>query len=84
MMLQSVAPTGEVNAYDQRHLALYAELIDAEAVGMDWREVATVLMGLNPDGEGTELCWRSHLERAQWIIGDGLSCSIEAFGTLKD
>ncbi|OCC24330.1 hypothetical protein MB02_07010 [Croceicoccus estronivorus] len=84
MVLQSVAPTGDVTPYDQEHLALYAALIDAAATGMHWREVTTRLMRLDPDEKGSEQCWHSHLERARWIIGDGLRQAIEAFGTSTD
>ena len=83
-MLQPVAPTGDVTSYDQHHLALYAALVDAGATGMHWCDAATQLMNLNPADEGAEQCWRSHLERARWIIGDGLGPAIEAFGRSAD
>jgi len=30
-------------------------------------------MGLDPLADGAHDCWRSHLDRARWIIGDGLA-----------
>lgn len=77
--LMEVAPRGVPSAYDRRHLALYAALIDAHDAGTDWREVASDLMLIDPDQDGAELCWRSHLERARWIVGDGLEQSIQTF-----
>lgn len=79
-MLQDVAPTGPVGIYDQRNLALYAELLDAAETGLDWRNVATSIMKIDADAAGAETCWRSHLERARWIVGDGMGAAIEAFG----
>ena len=34
--------------YDRRHLTTYARLLDAAADEADWREVATVVLGLDP------------------------------------
>lgn len=65
--------------YDRDQLSLYAALLDAADAGTSWREVATRLMHLDPDAEGAEACWRTHLERARWIIGEGLGTAIEAF-----
>ena len=40
-----------LTAYDRTHLKLYARLLDAEAQGADWREVAKVLFDLEADPE---------------------------------
>ncbi len=76
-----LAPTVEVaTAYDRSHLALYAALLDADDSGQSWQETAASLMGLDVANAGAEACWRSHLERARWIIGDGLAAAVAAFG----
>ena len=81
MLIESLAPMGTVSVdYDRRNLALYAALLDAGDAGQDWRLVARVLMGLDVDRAGAEACWRSHLDRARWIIGEGLASAIVAFG----
>jgi len=78
--IERQAPSGnEVFAYDRRNLALYAALLEADDAGCDWREAASSLMHLDPADEETEACWRSHLERARWIIGDGLEMALVAF-----
>lgn len=82
--LMKVAPCGSPTLYDQSNLALYAALLDADAASKSWREIVSTLMQLDPDHDGVERCWRSHLERARWIIGDGLAGAIEAFGTPLD
>jgi hypothetical protein len=80
-MLRSVAPSdGEPADYDRQHLALYAALLDADDAGTCWRETASSLMGLDPSASNAEACWHSHLERARWIVGDGLAKAIGAFG----
>ena len=74
------APTGnEVIDYDRRQLALYAALLEAEDAGRDWREAATSLMHLDLADKDSEACWRSHLERARWIVGEGLGTALVAF-----
>lgn len=78
--LLAIAPCDEVTSYDLRQLALYAALLDADAAGARWREAAATVMGLEPDHEGAERCWQSHLERARWITGCGLAQAVEAFG----
>lgn len=78
--LLATAPNGAVSAYDRRMLALYAALLDAEGADTDWQDVAATVMQLDPDQDGAEQCWRSHLERARWITGNGLAAAVEAFG----
>lgn len=74
------APEGDgVVDYDRCHLALYAALLEAADVGQPWQEAATSLMRLDVAECDAEACWRSHLERARWIVGDGLGLAIDAF-----
>lgn len=79
-MIEALAPAGEeVVEYDQRNLALYAALLEADDAGQDWREAAATLMGLDVTRDDAQLCWRSHLDRARWIIGEGLETALAAF-----
>lgn len=74
------APDGDVVVdYDRRHLALYAALLEAADAGRAWQDAATSLMRLDVTERDAEACWRSHLERARWIVGDGLGVAIDAF-----
>lgn len=81
--VMDVAPTvgSAVTDYDRRQLALYAALLDAEAAGTDWRKAAIGLMHMDPDQAGAQLCWQSHLNRARWIVGEGLSEAVATFGS---
>ena len=68
------APTGDaITAYDERHYVTYLRLLDAKAEGADWKEVAQIVLHRDPvaDELRTRRCWRSHLERAQWLSREG-------------
>jgi hypothetical protein len=62
-----------VSAYDEAHLASYIRLLDAEAEGADWREVVTIIFGVNPDNapERAKRMYDSHLARAHWMTEKG-------------
>jgi hypothetical protein len=78
--LLDVAPSGDsVTEYDRYSLSLYAALLDADEEGAHWREVAAHLMQIDPERSGAECCWRSHLERARWIVGEGLPLALASF-----
>ncbi|WP_460989489.1 hypothetical protein [Sphingobium sp. TomTYG45] len=75
-----VVPDGELTDYDLLNLAAFAALLDAAKAGQDWRDAASTILGLDVSEAGAEACWRSHLERGRWIVGEGLGQAIEAFG----
>lgn len=82
--VQMMAPSGAtVLDYDRRHLALYAALLDADDAGSDWQDAAASLMQLDVTDCNAEACWRSHLERARWIVGDGLGSALVAFNACR-
>lgn len=79
--VERLAPTGDVVVdYDRRHLALYAELLEAADAGGRWQETAAALMQLDVTQHDAKACWRSHVERARWIVGEGLAAAVTAFG----
>ena len=68
------APTGDtITVYDERHHVTYWRLLDANAEGADWKEVARIVLHRDPAAEElrTYRCWQSHLERAQWLSREG-------------
>lgn len=82
--VERLAPTGDaVVDYDRHHLALYAALLDAADVGRDWQAAAADLMELDVTDHDAEACWRSHLDRARWIIGEGLGSALEALSARR-
>ncbi len=69
-----LAPTAAVlTGYDEQHLVTYLRLLDAEADGADWREVARVVLHIDPDCEATRAlkAWETHLARAKWMTESG-------------
>jgi hypothetical protein len=68
------APTGDaLTSYDNDHLVTYLRLLDAEKAGANWKEVARIVLGLNPEQEPERArgVWESHLARAKWMTEHG-------------
>ena len=59
--------------YDRAHLKDYLRLLDAAEAKADWREVALVVFGLDPQSqpERARSMHDSHLARARWISQQG-------------
>ena len=69
-----VAPNESVlTTYDEQHLVTYWRLLDAEAAGADWKEVARIVLHIDPDREPVRArnAFDSHLARARWMADDG-------------
>ena len=67
-------PTGgDLSAYDHEHLVTHLRLLDADAEGADWTEVARVVLHIDPSDEPARArrAWESHLARAKWMIEYG-------------
>ena len=68
------APTAPaLTGYDERHRVTYLRLLDAETKGADWKEVARIVLHLDPgrEPERARRTWRSHLARAHWMAEHG-------------
>ena len=69
-----VAPNEAVlTTYDEQHLVTYWRLLDAEAAGADWKEVARIVLHIDPDREPVRArnAFDSHLARARWMADHG-------------
>jgi hypothetical protein len=72
-----VADTAEsdsvLTAYDEEHLITYLRLLDADAEGADWREVARIVLHLDPEHESDRArrAFDSHLSRTKWMTEHG-------------
>lgn len=67
-----MAPSATVlTGYDQEHLVTYLRLLDADAEGVDWREVARLVLHIDPERETDRArrSFESHLSRAKWMTG---------------
>ncbi|RUV54150.1 DUF2285 domain-containing protein [Mesorhizobium sp. M5C.F.Ca.IN.020.29.1.1] len=62
-----------ITPYDDRHKVTYMRLLDAEADGADWQEVARIVLHRDPVAEPqrTRRCWEEHLRRAKWMTITG-------------
>jgi Uncharacterized conserved protein (DUF2285) len=68
------APEADVlTGYDQEHLVTYLRLLDADAEGADWTEVARIVLHIDPlqEPERARRAWESHLKRAKWMTEHG-------------
>ncbi len=73
-LVRDLAPTETaLTSYDEQHLVTYLRLLDAEAENADWREVARIVLHIEPDQEPERArqAWESHLARAQWMTRSG-------------
>ena len=63
----------DVTDYDLTHAKAYLRLLDADAEGADWREAATLVLGLDciADPAGAQRVHAAHLARAQWMSREG-------------
>jgi len=62
-----------VTDYDKAHLKLYLRLLDANAEGAAWEQVARLLLDIDPVAERDRALRRheSHLARARWMTERG-------------
>jgi hypothetical protein len=64
-----------LTGYDMAHLVTYLRLLDADAGGAHWREVASIVLSLDlaKEPERARWVWASHLARAKWMTEQGIS-----------
>jgi hypothetical protein len=68
------APTDRIlTGYDEQHVITYLRLLDAEKEGADWRDVAKVVLHIDPDSEPVRAlrAWETHMARARWLTENG-------------
>jgi hypothetical protein len=65
--------SNQLTGYDEQHLITYLRLLDANAEGADWREVARIVLHIDPEIEPgrAKRAWETHLARAQWMTEHG-------------
>ncbi|MGY3591782.1 hypothetical protein ACVIGB_008637 [Bradyrhizobium sp. USDA 4341] len=72
--IADLAPSAdELTPYDEEHAITYVRLLDAEADSADWREVARIVLGIDPtlQPDRAQRAFESHLARAKWIAAHG-------------
>jgi hypothetical protein len=72
--LAQLMPDDGITNYDRAHFVTYARILDAVRFDRPWKLAAEEILGLDVcEDEVSALCiWTAHVDRAEWIIGDGL------------
>lgn len=73
-LVNDMAPTAPIlTGYDETHRVTYLRLLDAEADGADWEEVAKLVLRIDPahEPQRARRAWESHLARAKWMTEMG-------------
>ncbi|MCW2086205.1 UNVERIFIED_ORG: hypothetical protein M2193_008380 [Bradyrhizobium japonicum] len=62
-----------LTTYDEGHVVTYIRLLQAEGEGADWRDVARIVLHIDPDREPDRArnAYQSHLSRAKWLTEQG-------------
>jgi len=72
-VLDLVPSDPALTAYDEQYAITYLRMLDADAEGADWREVARIVLHIDPDREPERArqAFESHLARAKRMTSDG-------------
>lgn len=79
-LLEAPPISAEPTDYDWAHRICYLRLLDADAEGAEWREVARTVMQLDPDEnpDRVHAVWHNHLVRAKWMTTHGYQAYLGA------
>jgi Uncharacterized conserved protein (DUF2285) len=69
-----LAPIADVlTDYDRQHMITYLRLLDAQDEGVNWTDVARVVLQIDPtlEPERARRAWETHLARAIWMVDEG-------------
>jgi hypothetical protein len=63
----------DLTDYDFTMLECYLRLLDAESEGADWREVAQIVLKVDPGKHyvRAKRAYTSHIARAHWMTKEG-------------
>jgi hypothetical protein len=69
-----VAPTDpDLTVYDEEHVLTYLRILDAAADNADWRDVARLILHIDPAKQPARArtAYEMHLARARWMSSHG-------------
>ena len=72
--VSDVAPTDSIlTVYDEEHIITYLRMLDADAEGADWVEVAKLVLHIDPqiEPDRARRAFDTHLARAKWMTEHG-------------
>jgi hypothetical protein len=63
----------ELTVYDEEHIVTYLRLLDAHAEEADWKDVARIVLHIDPalEPDRARRAFETHLLRAQWMTEHG-------------
>ena len=73
-VVADMAPMDSVlTVYDEEHIITYLRMLDADTEGADWREVAKLVLNIDPqrEPERARRAFDTHLARAKWMTEHG-------------
>jgi hypothetical protein len=72
--VDELAPTDPVlTVYDEEHIITYLRMLDADAEGADWREMAKLVLHIDPQHEPDRArrAFDTHIASAKWMTEHG-------------
>jgi hypothetical protein len=77
--LELVMRDSQITDYDRAHFLTYARILDAVRFDQAWQAAAIEILGLDVKGDeyGSYRIWHAHVDRAEWIVGDGLALIVQ-------
>jgi hypothetical protein len=69
----------QITEYDRAHFLAYARILDAVRSDQTWQEAARDILGLDAESDEPSAyrIWCAHVDRAEWIVGDGLALVVQ-------
>jgi hypothetical protein len=77
--LKLIMRDDQITEYDRTHFLTYARILDAVRSDQTWQEGASEILNLDiaNDELGAYRIWCAHVDRAEWIVGDGLALVVQ-------
>jgi hypothetical protein len=77
--LKLVMRDDQITKYDRVHFLTYARILDAVRSDQTWQEAARDILDLDAESDetGAYRIWCAHVDRAEWIVSDGLALILE-------
>ena len=77
--LKLIMRDDQITEYDRAHFLTYARILDAVRSDQTWQEAARDLLNLNAESDelGAYRIWCAHVDRAEWIVDDGLALVVQ-------
>jgi hypothetical protein len=62
-----------LTVHDEEHIITYLRMLDTTARGANWKEVARIVLHIDPDREPARArnAFESHLARVKWMTSHG-------------